>query len=243
MESNGGGGGTSTRLSSSYGWEALGKEARRLESEIDSKLVTYASFTRAESRNSFAGNKNVVADEQKLSAELEQLLKRLGQVNESMGRFLASSNNISLSQSHALERHQEILSDYIQEFRKSKAAFRSWMEKMDLLETNSNRGGIPPPSPQLSSQEDMLWKERNSLAASERGADMAINQGLAVREDLVRQRQIFANMVTRMEHVSEKLPRLNRLIGHIRRRKRRDLIVLCSVVALLMLLTLFWRIF
>lgn len=62
----------------------------------------------------------MVADEQKLSAELEQLLKRLGQVNESMGRFLASSNNISLSQSHALERHQEILSDYIQEFRKSK---------------------------------------------------------------------------------------------------------------------------
>jgi len=120
MESNGGGGTSSTRLSSSYGWEALGKEARRLESEIDSKLVTYASFTRAESRNSFAGNKNVVADEQKLSAELEQLLKRLGQVNESMGRFLASSNNISLSQSHALERHQEILSDYIQEFRKSK---------------------------------------------------------------------------------------------------------------------------
>jgi len=55
MESNGGGGTTSTRLSSSYGWEALGKEARRLESEIDSKLVTYASFTRAESRNSFAG--------------------------------------------------------------------------------------------------------------------------------------------------------------------------------------------
>lgn len=29
----------------SHGWETLGKEARRLESEIDSKLVAYASLT------------------------------------------------------------------------------------------------------------------------------------------------------------------------------------------------------
>lgn len=64
----------------------------------------------------------VAAEEQKLSMEVEQLLKRLGQVNESMGRFLASSTSTSLSQSHALERHQEILSDYIQEFRKSKVS-------------------------------------------------------------------------------------------------------------------------
>ncbi|GJD10034.1 Golgi SNAP receptor complex member 1 [Galdieria sulphuraria] len=226
------------------GWEALGKEARRLESEIDSKLVSYASLssrTEVGFKNKVGGNKSVAADEQKLSTEIEQLLRRLGQLNESMGRYLASSSNTSLSQSHALERHQEILSDYIQEFRKSKATVRNWLEKMDLLE-NSHRNSVSQ-SPHLSSQEEFLLKERNSVSNSERGADLAINQGLAVREDLARQRQIFASMVSRMEHVSERLPRLNRLIGQIRRRKRRDLIVLCSVVALFMLFTLLWRVF
>jgi Golgi SNAP receptor complex protein 1 len=118
---------------------------------------------------------------------------------------------------------------------------RNWLEKMDLLES-SQRNSVSQ-SPNLSSQEEFLLKERNSISNSERGADMAINQGLTVREDLARQRQMFASMVSRMEHVSERLPRLTRLIGQIRRRKRRDLIVLCSVVALFMLFTLLWRLF
>eukprot|EP00871_Galdieria_phlegrea_P000125 jgi/Galph1/1112/GphlegSOOS_G5855.1 len=226
------------------GWEVLRKEARRLESEIDSKLVTYASLSSRPEQGTkpmSSGNKSFVSEEYKISSEIEQLLRKLGQVNESMGRFLASSSATSLSQSHALQRHQEILSDYIQEFRKVKATLRNMVEKQELLET-SQRNSVPA-SPNLSSQEGFLLKERNAISNSDRGADLAINQGLAVKEDLARQRQVFASMVSRMEHVSERLPRLNRLIGQIRRRKRRDLIILCCVMSLLMVVTLFWRMF
>lgn len=81
---------------------------------------------------------------------------------------------------------------------------------------------------------------RSSRHAST-GADAALNAGAALREDLERQRQTFASMVARMDAVGERVPGINRLIGQIRRKKKRDVMVMALVVATLVFLTGLWK--
>lgn len=71
--------------------------------------------------------------------------------------------------------------------------------------------------------------------------DAALSAGAALREDLERQRQTFASMVARMDAVGERVPGINRLIGQIRRKKKRDVMVMALVVATLVFLTGLWK--
>lgn len=86
-----------------------------------------------------------------------------------------------------------------------------------------------------------LERERQHLYGAERATDSAMGQGTALRDDLMRQRQMFASMVQRMGTVAESMPSLNRLIAHIRRKKRRDVLVLGVVIGVLLFVTLAWK--
>lgn len=89
---------------------------------------------------------------------------------------------------------------------------------------------------------DALYKERASISASSTGAETAIATGLSLKEDLDRQRAMFASMVERMETMSEGLPAVNRLIGQIKRKKKRDVLILGVVISTLLFITFSWKV-
>jgi Golgi SNAP receptor complex protein 1 len=71
-----------------------------------------------------------------LSMEIEQLLKKLNQVNNKMNDCLDYANSQQASttnQDHTLQRHREILRDYTQEFEKTKRNILSIREREKLL--------------------------------------------------------------------------------------------------------------
>jgi Golgi SNAP receptor complex protein 1 len=68
--------------------------------------------------------------------EIEQLLKKLNQINNKMSDCLDYANGQQTSttnQDHTLQRHREILRDYTHEFEKTRRNILSFREREKLL--------------------------------------------------------------------------------------------------------------
>lgn len=266
-------------------WEALRKEARRLETVIDGKLVDYSKLaanlqSASASRTSFDASRPTnegthatpflptqahgltpcaqIADgrlyllngdeavqrrgttrdtqaAEDMTSDMDALLTQLSSVIESMSTLQASP-----SIAHTLQRHTEILHDYSNEFRKTRASITSLREHAELLSGAADRPRVVTAGGGTSL--DGLYKERASIAAATSGADTAIATGMNLKEDLDRQRAMFASMVERMETMSEGIPAVNRLIGQIRRKKKRDVLIMAAVVSVLLFITFSWKV-
>lgn len=178
-----------------------------------------------------------------MTTEMENLLSKLQKVVEAMTESLSTSATTpSPALSHTLQRHTEILQDYTQEFRKTKESMSSARERAELL---SGAHGENSTSKSFSGTGktaiDVMYAERSSLASANSGAQTAIETGLSLKEDLDRQRAMFASMVERMETMSENMPAVSRLIGQIRRKKKRDVLIIAAVVATLLFITFSWK--
>lgn len=184
-----------------------------------------------------------------MTTDMEALLSKLTGVLDAMSSLQSNSTSTAgkvattASVTHTLQRHSEILRDYQQEFRKTRASVVSFRERSDLM------AGVDRARPTASSLDgtnasglDALYKERASISAATSGADTAISTGLNLKEDLDRQRAMFASMVERMETMSEGLPAVNRLIGQIRRKKKRDIFILGAVISTMLFITFSWKV-
>ena len=180
---------------------------------------------------------------EQMTSDMERLLARLQVVVDSMNTSLKSSpGGTSVAHSHTLQRHQEILHDYNQEFRKTRGSVASVREYAELLSGGrADHGKKSSPNAQGGAATEALYAERASITAASSGADTAIATGLSLKEDLERQRAMFASMVERMETMSEGLPAINRLIGQIRRKRKRDVLIVAAVVGTLCFITFTWK--
>lgn len=277
-------------------WEALRKEARRLETEIDSKLVDYSKLlananspvhprassfdnlrvgdgtltTPSTSMNGLrtrpsqltTSESGPVAALQRRSgahtresalaatlaaadtgtAELDALLARLSSVIDALAADGSTAAASAGHRSHTVQRHSEILHDYHKEFRKTRKSVNALRDSADLFAgASASASRSSPPQAGANSGADALHAERIALAGASAAADSATGAGLSLKEDLERQRAMFASMVERMETMSEGIPAVNRLIGQIRRKKKRDVLILAMVVAMLLFFTFSWK--
>lgn len=177
-----------------------------------------------------------------MTLEMESLLSRLRGVVDAMSDTSLTST-VGPTLQHTRQRHSEILHDYNQEFRKTRDAIASSRDTADLMAgVNVDVSAANATTMGSHVGVDALYKERASIAAATGGAETAIATGLSLKEDLDRQRAMFASMVERMETMSEGLPAVNRLIGQIRRKKKRDVFVVAGVVGILLFMTFSWKV-
>lgn len=198
-----------------------------------------------------------------MTTDMESMLCKLQAIIEAMSSMIPSSSS-SLSStnngsniggmkgptSHTLQRHSEILHDYQQEFRKTRNSIVTLNKHSELISGNSN--GMDENNNSISIDMngkddngnglDALYKERGSISSATQGADNAIATGLSLKEDLDRQRAMFASMVERMESMSEGIPAVNRLIGQIKRKKKRDVLIICIIISTLLFITFSWKV-
>lgn len=183
-----------------------------------------------------------------MTTDMEALLSKLSAVIDAMSSIQASTNGApkppaASATAHTLQRHSEILRDYQQEFRKTRGSIASLREHAELM-----GGGERGRTASINSLDgntaglDALYKERAGISGATSGADTAIATGLSLKEDLDRQRAMFASMVERMETMSEGIPAVSRLIGQIRRKKKRDVLILGAVVSTLLFITFSWKV-
>ncbi|KAF9580207.1 hypothetical protein BGW38_003246 [Lunasporangiospora selenospora] len=227
-------------------WDALRKEIRQVEIEIETKLTCLSKFgakttgSNVEARGNTNGagpsaksSVSALEDGEELEASLDQLMAKLDVLVEAMSAHIDSHQTQNgspapMAKVHQLQKHREILQDYTKEYRKTRQSVRSARERSQLLNSvrddinNFRSGGL--------SASDHLLNERSRIDQSHQLVDSALEQAFATKEDLDRQRTSLQGIDSRIANVTSQLPSVGQLIGKIQSRKNRDNVILSCVI-------------
>lgn len=227
-------------------WEDLRKQARKLENEIDLKLVSFSKLGTGSGgvyKNSDSDAEPLLSTEhmfESVSLEIEQLLAKLTTINEKLGDIGSSEQGSGAAMMHTLQRHREILQDYTQEFRKTQQNYRARREREDLLHSVRKDIDSYKSSSGLNRRMDLYMKENEHIRNSDRLVDDQISIAMETREHLVSQRLNLKRLQTRMHDLSSRFPVVNNLLQLINFRKRRDSLILGLVVGVCTFLLLLY---
>ncbi|KAJ3319181.1 hypothetical protein HDV06_006621 [Boothiomyces sp. JEL0866] len=105
-------------------WDSLRKQARHLEYQIDSRLITFSQSTTSSTPNTST------------QQELSTLLQNLTKVTQDMGVWVQQNP----SYSHLHSRHLSNLYEYNREFAKTRANIKSAQEHLELLSGSTFTG-------------------------------------------------------------------------------------------------------
>lgn len=214
----------------STSWDALRKQARKLEAQLDEQMNSYRKLvaTKAE------------ATDINLESGVEQLLKQLDQVNNQMRAWVSSGGSEMVS--HTLTRHQEILQDLTQEFYRLRSSLRAKQEHASLLqdfkEFDRSRLDLEEGG---DSGEQALLKEHASISRNTGQMDTVISQAQSTLGTLVLQRSTFGGINSKISNVSSRLPTVNQILASIKRKKSMDTIILSLVASVCtFLILIYW---
>ncbi|XP_047967121.1 Golgi SNAP receptor complex member 1-1 [Salvia hispanica] len=212
-------------------WDSLRKQARKLETQLDEQMHLYRKLvsTKVESCN-----------DNDLESGIDHLLKQLQQVNVQMQAWVSSGGSEIFS--HTLTRHQEILQDLTQEFKRLHSSHRAKKEHASLLEDfrefdrsrlDLEEGG--------GSYDQALLKERASLHRNSSQVDSVISQAQETLKSLVFQRSTFGGINSKLSNVGSRLPTVNNILSSIKKKKSMDTIILSLVASVCtFLILIYW---
>ncbi|KAJ1906927.1 protein transport protein gos1, partial [Tieghemiomyces parasiticus] len=86
-----------------------------------------------------------------------------------------------------------------------------------------------------------LLQERDRIDQSHSMIDMTLNQAYAVRGDLDEQRSILTRGTNALRGLTQRIPGINLLLNKIGYRRRRDQLILCGLIALLVFFLLWYK--
>ncbi|XP_009609784.1 Golgi SNAP receptor complex member 1-2 [Nicotiana tomentosiformis] len=224
------------------GWEELRKDARKIEGDLDVKLSSYAKLGARLTQGGYveAGSPTLGSSRswKSMEMEIQSLLEKLLDVNDSMSRCAASAAPIT-SVTQKLARHRDILHEFTQEFRRIKGNISSMREHAELL--SSVRDDISEYKASGSSPKMQILRERAAIHGSISHIDDVINQAQTTRAALGSQRALFGDVQGKVKQLGDKFPIIRGLIGSIRRKKSRDTLILSAVIAACTLfLIIYW---
>ncbi|KIM32269.1 hypothetical protein M408DRAFT_326891 [Serendipita vermifera MAFF 305830] len=222
-------------------YESLRRQARTLESVLDAKMATYSRLGTGLGGHDVgeleAGAQDRWSD---LEAEIEGLFEKLTETVEEMAAFLNNPNGApSQSMLHAIQRHRDVLQDYKADFRRTKVNLEHAMDRANLL--SNVRNDIQSYKTAHSSTTDALLSERGHIDSSHRMTDDMLAQAYETRAEFGRQRSSIAGINARMGNVLATMPGLDKLLGMIRTRRRRDAVIMGTVFGIGFILILMYR--
>eukprot|EP00268_Persea_americana_P058389 TRINITY_DN7057_c0_g3_i3.p1 TRINITY_DN7057_c0_g3~~TRINITY_DN7057_c0_g3_i3.p1 ORF type:complete len:221 (-),score=46.31 TRINITY_DN7057_c0_g3_i3:1517-2179(-) len=217
-------------MDSQISWDALRKQARKLEAQLDEQMSSYRRLVATKADGS----------ENDLESGIDQLLKQLQQVISHMQAWVSSGGSEIFS--HTLTRHQEILHDLTQEFYRLRSSLRAKREHASLLQDFGDfdrarvdleeNGGF---------EGQALLKEQAAVSRSTGQMDTVISQAQSTLGSLVLQRSTFSGINSKISNVSSRLPSVNHILSAIKRRKSMDTIILSLVASVCtFLILIYW---
>ncbi|KAJ1909819.1 protein transport protein gos1 [Tieghemiomyces parasiticus] len=236
-------------------WENLRREVRQLQSSLDQSLTRFHQLTSSSggaaattsarahryppATSSAVGSsgKRLTGDPssgafdtdgisvtatagpqavRRAETELDDLLDRLRDVVDAMARVQESreSTGSQVAMRHTLQRNRDVLFDYNKEVQRAKDKARDYRQRSDLLDGHG-------------SLDDMI--------------DMTLTQAYAVRGDLDEQRSILTRGTYALRGLTQRIPGINLLLNKIGYRRRRDQLILCGLIALLLFFLLWYK--
>ncbi|GJN03621.1 hypothetical protein PR202_ga21087 [Eleusine coracana subsp. coracana] len=135
-------------------WDALRKQARRLEAQLDDQMNAYRKLVSMKSDGS----------ENDIESDIERSLKQLQQVNSQMQTWVSSGGSEVLS--HTLTRHMEILQDLTQEFYCLRLSLRAKQQHASLLDLRDFDRASFDVEGAAGSSDQYLLKEQATISRS-----------------------------------------------------------------------------
>ncbi|GAA5925100.1 hypothetical protein JCM1841_005786 [Sporobolomyces salmonicolor] len=209
-----------------------------------SSLLTRYSKLAAQASTSYASSGLLKDDIGRRKGEIEEelngALDTFAAQIERLANFHATAHPPpSASATHALERHRDVLAEYRRDYQRTQASLREAEQRANLL--GSVREEISAfKTAGGSSVTDSLLAERGRIDSSHRMADDTLNQAYATRAEFAAQRSGLSQIQSRMNGVASQVPGLNSVIGMINSRRRRDSVIMGTVLGICTLLLLFF---
>lgn len=213
----------------------LRSQIRALETKTQELLSQYSNFVQSVSSSA-------TAEEIKLVNDIEENLRTREEVAASLNRVVNSDGKAPATRLHQLQRHKETLSEHKSELQRIKAAIQHERNRTNLLtsvqsdiQNHRNRSTTPR------EDADYMLEERSRIDNSHNLTDSLISQAFETRDEFIRQRQSLANIQRRLWTAASHFPGINTIISKVNTRKKRDSLILASLITCCILLLFFLR--
>ncbi|KXN65583.1 V-snare-domain-containing protein [Conidiobolus coronatus NRRL 28638] len=203
---------------SNSNWDQLTKDAKKLQSQIDSQLRNVLNLSQADP---FQESVNKISLE--ANANIEKLQNIVDQLN-----ILAETQEPrpTALMLRGLQRHRDILFDLLKEQKKVQMNLNSSRNRQQLLKNAGNFDSEP------SSETQYYLNEQQRLDSSYQMTEDVLNQAYAIHSDLHDQRNTITGVSRRLSKVTNMIPGLNGLLSKISHKQQKDTIILGTVIAL-----------
>ncbi|KAK7204655.1 snare region anchored in the vesicle membrane C-terminus-domain-containing protein [Myxozyma melibiosi] len=217
-------------------------QARQLESQTESLFVQYSNVSQNPPLEPTEEETKVVKDLEKILAQREDLLASLTRIHDS--EQLASATKL-----HHLQRHKEILIEHQKQFAHLKSTVNHERQRGNLLSRVRNDIDSFSRSPNSTSsapvdprrEAEYMLNERSRIERSDNLVDSILSQAYATREEFGRQRQVLMNVQRRVTSTASRIPGINSIISKINTRKKRDSLIIATLISLCILALFFLR--
>ncbi len=222
---------------SAASWDQLRKEARKLEQEIDTKLLqfsrTLSSIQQPSSSLNVAsggGEKDALKTLVALEKNLDSLFTDLQDIMDQMvsGSSAGGGHARTGFAPHMVKRHQEIYQDYRTNYTKLKSSFTFIKNQHDLLDSVERARHDPSSAALL---QDRYIHEQMRIDESHRMTDMVLEQAYETRNELHRQRSSLVQSGQRLGSMVARLPLVQSLMRSIAMKRSRDTLVMAAVIS------------
>ncbi|KAK9384009.1 snare region anchored in the vesicle membrane C-terminus-domain-containing protein [Kockiozyma suomiensis] len=220
----------------------LRSQARQLESQTESLFLQYSAFSQHPPAEPTSEETRVVKD-------LDAILTQREEILASLTRLLDSEQLASATKLQHLQRHKEILVEHQREFSRLTSVINHERQRANLLTSvhndidsfsrNTNSSSSAPVDPRR--EAEYMLNERSRIERSDNLVDGILSQAYATREEFGRQRQVLANVQRRVTSTASRIPGINTVISKINTRKKRDSLIIATLISLCILVLFFLR--
>lgn len=216
-------------------------QALNLEKQTEALLLHYSKFQTSTGVAESAEETKLVSDIQDIVARRDAVLGQINRISEAEG-------NLSTSKLQQLQRHKEILADHKLLFRKINLKIVDERNRNNLLflvrsdiNEHKQRHTSNNPNAGAASADDYILDERVRVDNVNNFAERLLNQAYQTRDELYNQRFYLQNAQLRMSGVLLSFPGINTVISKINTRRKRDTLILASVIALCIVMLIWLR--
>lgn len=203
-------------------------QAISLESQTDSLLTRYSSFAQTTSSEP-------LAQETQLQEKLETILNKRQDIVETLQKIADNDSDISTTKLSQLQRHRETLQENWQTFRNIRSSIQQERNRLNLL--FSVKKDLQQDT--IENRDEYIQDEYRRVENSHSVVDSLIDQAYETRDQFISQRRVLHKSGDRILQTLQHIPLINNVIAKINTRRKKNAVILASLISICILVLFF----
>ncbi|KHC56863.1 hypothetical protein MGE_05087 [Candida albicans P75010] len=212
-------------------------QALSLEKQTEQLLSKFSQFQQQQQQNQ-SQSLDITPEETIIRQQIEEIFQKRNAVISKLNRISEVEPNLSTSKLQQLTRHKEKLNDDNLSLTKIINNIEDERNKNNLL-FNVHRDINHHKQQRNIDGNAYILEESERVNNVNSIADRLLQGAFATRDELLNQRQYLNNAQSQVLSTMQNIPGLNVLISKINTRRKRDTLILASVIAICILFLFF----